>query len=191
MKRSGWLLALIFIPILVAAQASKLSPELQSASGMRAVPVIVQYKNVPVTTQRGAIQTRNGQVVGQLAVINGMQASVPAASLAALAADPSVAYVSPDRVVRGHMNNAAPAVMANYGWGLGLNGSKIGVAVIDSGIHGVDDVGSRVLASFDYTGEGADDLYGHGTHVAGAIGGNGFDSTCASCSVVIQGIAPK
>ena len=56
---------------------------------------------------------------------------------------------------------------------------------------GVASGSSRLLASFDYTGEGSDDLYGHGTHVAGIIGGNGTDSRCAACNVTIQGIAPN
>src|SRR3974377_2049968 len=196
MKRGCLLLSVVLAPVLVVAQASKLAPELQQASGMRAVPVIVQYKNGSPATQPGVIGVRNGQVFAQLGVINGVTATVPADSLAALAADPRVAYISPDRVVRGHMNNAAPAVMANYAWGLRLDGTRIGVAVIDSGVHAVDDLatssaGSRVLASLDYTGEGTDHYYGHGTHVAGSIGGNGADSTCPICNVTIKGIAPN
>jgi serine protease AprX len=33
--------------------------------------------------------------------------------------------------------------------------------------------------------------YGHGTHIAGIIGGTGKYSTCSNCSVVIGGIAPN
>ena len=56
------------------------------------------------------------------------------------------------------------------------SGSGIGVAVIDSGIQPGMDFGSRISAFYDFThgdirAVSASDLFGHGTHVAGLIGG--------------------
>src|SRR6516162_546897 len=50
---------------------------------------------------------------------------------------------------------------------------------------------SRIVYSADFVGTGTDDQYGHGTHVAGIIGGNGTNSTCATCNVQIRGMAPN
>jgi serine protease AprX len=113
-----------------------------------------------------------------------------------LSNDPDVAYVSPDRPITNQMNNAAVGVLANYAWNLGLDGTGVAVAVIDSGIHGVDDLKdaqghNRIVYNYDALGGGSDDQYGHGTHVAGIIGGNGKDSLCSNCDVTIRGIAPN
>ena len=67
--------------------------------------------------------------------------------------------------------------------------------MIDSGIHQVSDLqssgASRIAYSADFVGGGTDDQYGHGTHVAGIIGGNGAYSTCPTCNVQIRGLAPN
>src|SRR2546423_14882786 len=74
-----------------------------------------------------------------------------------------------------------------------LDGTGIGIAVIDSGIDTDHSSflnrsnGIRVVYSEDFTGEGrTDDPYGHGTHVASLAAGNGRISNAQ-----YLGIAPN
>src|SRR5439155_15233737 len=46
-------------------------------------------------------------------------------------------------------------------------------------------------AKYDPSTTTTGDLFGHGTHVASIIAGNGNSSTCGSCTTTYRGIAPK
>ena len=121
-------------------------------------------------------------------------AFVPNAALRGLAASPIVERVSLDRRVVGAMERTGQTIGAvAVRQSLGLDGAGVGVAVIDSGIASwhddlsVDGVGQRVREFVDFV-DGVTtphDEYGHGTHVAGIIAGNGRDSDGAR-----TGIAP-
>ena len=129
-----------------------------------------------------------------LPLIAARVADVPNGMLLALAGNSLVARISLDRLVLGALERTgitvgATAVRQN----LGLDGAGIGVAIIDSGINaGHDDLGGpggqRVLRFVDYVNHRSTpyDDYGHGSHVAGIVGGNGFDSGGAR-----SGIAPS
>ena len=88
----------------------------------------------------------------------------------------------------------APAVLRqtlgvdNTSW----TGNGVGVAVIDSGLEMSAEFQNRVKAFYDFTnGRSASvaafDDYGHGTHVAGTIGGSG----ALSYNYTYHGLAPK
>jgi serine protease AprX len=71
---------------------------------------------------------------------------------------------------------------------MGIQGQGVTIAVIDSGVSLEDDFGDRVLTRAAFNGEAqtTNDVYGHGTHVAGIIGGEGINSIGS-----YQGVAPE
>jgi subtilisin family serine protease len=117
-------------------------------------------------------------------VLTGFAARMSAADAAALARDPRVAYVEPDLPVR------ALATQSGAPWGLdridqraGTDGlytysttaSNVTVYVIDTGIRtGHADFGGRATNGFDAFGGNGQDCNGHGTHVAGTVGGQTY-----------------
>ena len=118
-----------------------------------------------------------------LDVVNGGLFRIPASLLPTLANDPDVVYVSPDRKVMhtSIWDYVLDASQATQVIQAGYDGSGIGIAIIDSGVranhpdlqnsHGY----SRVVYSQSFIpgDTSVDDAYGHGTHVAGLVAGNG------------------
>jgi serine protease AprX len=174
----------------------KFSPDLaplvlrlqQGTAGRQTIKVIVQYEGVPESEQVSRVQALGAHVNRQLNLVRGVALTVPVAALADLAADPKVISVSLDHPLRAADDITDEATGVTSAWNLNYKGSGIGVAVIDSGINdnhpdlwNSAQTASRVVYRQDFTGTanwnhsgGKYDLYGHGTHVAGIIGGNGY-----------------
>jgi serine protease AprX len=157
--------------------------------------VVVAKSATSLTTVTQLISLLGGTLGRSLSLINGRAATVPNAVLMLLACNNGVQHIALDRLVVGTMERTGPTTGATaVRQELGLDGSGIGVAVIDSGITAWhDDLadpadGSQRVDRFvNFIGSSAtrSDEYGHGTHVAGIIAGNGFDSGGAR-----SGIAP-
>src|SRR5216683_7250877 len=199
----GRRIALLALITLLAAGLSladgkhKLSKDLDALKGGNdgaTVDVIIQFNQTPTDAHHQKVQSKGGVLKTKLDFINGAHYSVPVESLDALADDPDVAYISPDREVSGSLDYVTSAVGANVAWSVyGLDGTGIGVAIIDSGIHKSSDFKdasgkNRVIYEQDFVGGGADDFYGHGTHVAGIVGSTGKGSTCSNCTRTFKGV---
>ena len=201
----------VLLALLVATPAlashRRLSPELNEKldelqanqsqnSSSPLVDVIIQF--MPATTLDDGISKvvgAGGQHKNRLDVINGGVFQVPVSLLPALAEDPDVLYISPDRqtIKLSPDDYILDASDTNYPQQLGYTGNGVGVAVIDSGVRAnhpdlADNYGrSRVVYSQSFIpGLDASDQYGHGTAVAGLVGANGNAS-----GQWMRGIAPK
>jgi serine protease AprX len=170
---------------------SKLDAILMARAGTPGLSrVIVRQK--PGTDASSEVMRLGGRVGRKLALIDGQAVEIANSALLALAARSEVVSLHDDRAVAGELNrvavtSGARAVQQQYGY----TGAGVGVAVIDSGItdwhddlsSGVSSLGlptgQRVSAFVDFVNNKRTryDDNGHGTHVAGIIIGNGFDSS--------------
>jgi serine protease AprX len=158
------------------------------AKATETVQVIVQYKQVPQATQESKVHGLGARLNHRLHMVNGIALTIPVNALPYLEADPEILSVSIDHPMNGLDDTTDVAIGASAAWNAGYDGTGIGVAVIDSGINDshpdLQDSSqshSRVVYRQDFTGTATSnwrgatyDLYGHGTHVAGIIGGNGY-----------------
>lgn len=118
--------------------------------------------------------------------LNGFAATIPAAALPVLSTLPFVDYIEPDRVMSKDQTTQSNVTA----WGIDRidsrplvldrqyvynnDGAGVTAYVIDTGIlPGHNEFGGRVGAGFSSIndGRGSVDCNGHGTHVAGTVGG--------------------
>jgi serine protease AprX len=178
------------------AHASKSDPLVERRATLPGKSqVIVRAVNTASPGQVAPIIERaGGNLKRQLAIINSQVAEVPNGALKSLANDPLVARVSLDRFAAGAMERTGITIGATaVRQALGYDGFGVGVAIIDSGVSAWHDdltgagQAQRVVRFVDFVRNRstAYDDYGHGTHVAGIVAGNGYDSSGAR-----SGVAP-
>ncbi len=207
-SKTSLIVVLLALVAVAAAGTQKLAPELQNRRDAGNVDVIVQFHS-PLTAQHHRmVASRGGKLKTELGVVKSAVYSIPASSLKDLARNPEVAYISPDRSLKGMATATTSTVTldyhtdtanAPYAWGLGLTGTGIGVAVIDSGILDMLDLRnasnkSRIVYNQNFINAYAWDYFdhfGHGTHVAGIVGGDGYRSTGTQDLYTFKGVAPN
>jgi subtilisin family serine protease len=119
--------------------------------------------------------------------VKGFSATMTAAEARRLAADPAVEYVEQDRVVTMSTSQTSPpwgldridqrALPLTKTYGYAGTTSNVTAYVLDTGIRTTHkDFGGRARNGYDFIDNDAvaDDCNGHGTHVAGTVGGKTY-----------------
>ncbi len=154
------------------------------------------------------VEKMGGSILKDLPLINAFAAQLPAKAVPQLAVMASVSWVSLDAPVKTTgkpikkpdppaeplpENIFLDTLGVRQVWDMGYHGEGIGVVVIDSGIFTDRDFTItpkkphiRIKVEKSFNSDTSSDQYGHGTHVAGIIGGNGRAS-----GGIYSGIAPK
>ncbi|MGH9313984.1 MAG: S8 family peptidase [Vicinamibacterales bacterium] len=168
-----------------SAEFQKLDAELAKRARQPQGDVRVIVELAGPTDSSDMVVEVNGRMGRRLRSFNGRVVVVSEKELEKLARHPLVKRLHLDRPTRGLLNRTAVTVGARYvQYWMGYDGTGVGVAVIDSGITAWhDDLrnssgGQRVAAFKDFVHHlpSTYDDNGHGTHVAGVIAGNGYDT---------------
>ena len=172
--------------IVTAALCGVLAGPAQAAPS-RTTHIVQLRDGVSLADGKAAVRAAGGRVTDTLPLLDGL--AVRAASTERLERDPRIEAVSANAPIRSQSERFDPAqlataypasVLAPPAWST-TTGAGVGVAVIDTGIDGglvdfTDGQGASRVVSSVVTNPDAttpNDDYGHGTHVAGIIGGDG------------------
>ena len=150
------------------------------------VETIIQLEGKMSAGLKEMLKRHGARVRRELRTVGAAVVALPPSALAELEQFEEVSYVSPDEETRvlGHVSRATgtdAAVAQTYSTLSNLDGTGVGIAVVDSGIYdphaaflNAAGTASRVVhnQNFVTTEARTDDPYGHGTHVAGLAAGN-------------------
>jgi serine protease AprX len=190
-------------PAVVALAAALLVSAAPAHAADRLARVVVVERAPATHTAERAVRRHGGAVGRALPLAGGFSARVPARSLPALRREASVAGLRSDARVSMRSDDCLPGDAACYDsrppeaiWprAIGLDqvpnkyqGDGVTVASIDTGVTPNPNLGTRLLARVDLTRErDGIDHFGHGTHMAGVIAGDGTTTLGA-----YEGSAPE
>src|SRR5712691_9642666 len=192
-------------PINEEFEGEKISPDMrelmQSVGPNGRINAILQVDDVNSGEVNSMLKRYGVSIDVRMAQLGAMYVQLPAKAIEELAKRKVTNYISPNVKLEsfGHVTATtgtdlvrnAPSLLAGLLGASAIDGTGIGVAVLDSGIDGGHDAftygSNRVRFSKDFTGENntATDPYGHGSHVASAAAAVSYSN-----GTTYQGIAP-
>jgi len=165
---------------------------LLAAGGTGEAELVVRYSEHPELFDDELVAELGGEVVRTYEHLEMRAIRLPVASLEGLAADDNVDWLSLDEpvAVMSASSREAANVPSATSANLGYTGNGVGIAVLDTGVSNHADLGDNFLQYSFLNGaypvpdivngevvsasaDSRDDGFGHGTHVAGLIGGSG------------------
>ena len=178
-----------------AAKMSGPVAALAMAGGPEPAEIVVSYRDRPDLFEDGRVEELGGEVLRRYEVLDLLAIRIPAESLIELAIEDDVKRVSlDDAVVAGStifkaVANAPTSSSSNHSY----KGDNQTVAILDTGVAEHRDLSGSVRQySFlngnfprpdiddgeidHYNSSSRNDGYGHGTHIAGTIAGDGDES---------------
>lgn len=154
------------------------------AGDYTAVQSIMREFSLDLVAKYGVEEESVERVYGN--VLPGFAVKLNEDQLNALEQDPTVAYIEPDQYAY-----AISTTQNNATWGLDridqrdlpldgqytytANGTGVTAFIIDTGVRTThNEFGNRAQRGFDAFGGNSEDCNGHGTHVAGTVGGTTY-----------------
>lgn len=194
-KRSFLFVVVILMLVLssVAPAAAKGGAPIYGTDSATAIPgryIVVFKAGTPAAEVSAAAENARGRG-GQVdfvydSALSGFAGNLPEQALNGLSHNPNVEYIEADQVV------TLEATQSPATWGLdridqrnlplsnsytyNFTGAGVTAYIIDTGIRfSHSEFGGRAVSGYDAVdGGSADDCNGHGTHVAGTVGGNTY-----------------
>ena len=182
--KKAFCLTMVFLAMSASMATAQPSGRAQAVPGQYIVVFKDTVRDVPALANRLARGHGGTPLFVYEHALRGFAVALPEQAAAALSRNPNVAYVEPDLVVW------ALETQSNPTWGLDridqrsrtldhaysydFDGTGVTAYVIDTGIRTThSEFGGRATSGHDFVdGDAdADDCNGHGTHVAGTIGG--------------------
>lgn len=150
-------------------------------------PIIVKYKERRTHLVRASGRLAGLEVRRVYRLVHASALSATPQGIMALEQHADVEQVWMDLPVHICLNDSVPIIRAPQVWDAGFKGTGVRVAIVDTGIDpDHPDFAGRILTTQDFTGEGARDNHGHGSHVAGIVAGAGTAS-----EGTYRGVAPE
>ncbi|WP_405055817.1 S8 family serine peptidase [Kribbella sp. NBC_01505] len=146
----------------------------------KVIPVLAAYQ-----AKAKRVVPAGAKVTRQLSSINGAAIEVEKSKAGAfLAAASGKIWLDGKRKVT--LDQSVPQIGGPVAWAAGYTGKGVSVAVLDTGIDATHpDLATQVAGEKNFTTESAEDVVGHGTHVASTIAGTG-----AASGGKYKGVAP-
>jgi serine protease AprX len=183
-------------------RGDNVSPDLRDMmakdpSGKKRVNVILQAKDADNAAFRAMLASGDARIGSRIGTSDTLVANMSLSGIQSLSQSGMINYVSPDRLTQrtGHIENTTGVTQVRNQAANGLrpaytlDGDGVGIAVLDSGLYtghnGFKTAygTSRVVANVNFTDTAsANDVFGHGTHVAGLAAG--------SLNSTYEGMAP-